>query len=348
MAKIYGNRWQISEGLGEGGQAHTFLVKDVGRNEGTLYVLKRLKNINRIKRFEDEVKAVKSLTHENIVTLIDFDLEGDQPYLVTEYCSGGNLANVEPFWREQPLMALQLFKQICEGVAYAHANNIVHRDIKPDNIFLRNVNGPAVVGDFGICHLEKDGSRVTLTDEAVGARGYTAPELEDGRVNIVSKKSDTYSLGKLLYWLLSGRGISREQYRDREWDLRKWNPTANGGFGDWDNIYMEHVNRLLDKMIVIDPNERFHVDSIALLTEDAMRLIKKEYNPIAKDIDLPRCLYCGQGFYVLRAEGDDTDVLRSFGINRIGEANWRVLVCNTCGHIQTFRIEKAQRKDWWE
>lgn len=246
MAKIYGNRWQISEGLGEGGQAHTFLVKDVERDDDTRYVLKRLKNINRIKRFEDEVKAVKSLSHENIVTLIDFDLEGDQPYLVMEYCSGGSLANIEPFWREQPIVALRLFEQICEGVAYAHANNVVHRDIKPDNIFLRNKNGPLVIGDFGICYLEKDGTRVTLTDEAVGARSYIAPELEEGRVNIVSKRSDTYSLGKLLYWLLSGRVISREQYRDRKWDLRKWNSTANGGFGDWDNIYMEHVNRLLN------------------------------------------------------------------------------------------------------
>ena len=71
--------------------------------------------------------------------------------------------------------------QVCEGIRHAHSHGVIHRDIKPSNIFLRNGEGPAVVGDFGICYIEKDGARLTLTDEAVGPRIFMAPEFEGGR-----------------------------------------------------------------------------------------------------------------------------------------------------------------------
>lgn len=347
MAKIYGSRWQIKKDLGEGGQGITYLVKDKNNDEDTNYVLKRLKNNKRIDRFKDEIRAVEKLSHENIVKLVDYNLESDPPYLVTEYCSGGSLPNAKPFWREQPTIALKLFKQICVGVAEAHAKGIIHRDIKPHNIFLETEKGPAVVGDFGICYIEDDGNRFTLTDEAVGARNYIAPELADGRVSKVSKHSDVYSLGKVLYWLISGNIFDREKHREKRWDLRGWNEVARGGFGDWTNVYLEHVNRILDRMIQYDPADRFHLDSILLLVDQAIHLIQREYNPIAKDI-WPPCKYCGQGQYELRVKGSDAEKLKPFGIGPIGEADWRILVCNSCGHIQTFRIEQASRREWWD
>ncbi|MFI5322988.1 MAG: protein kinase [Thermodesulfobacteriota bacterium] len=117
-----------------------------------------------------------------------------------------------------------MFQQICEGVAYAHTKGVIHRDLKPDNIFLRTRKGPVVVGDFGICYLEQDGKRITLTDEAVGPRNFIAPELEDGRLELISTKCDVYSLGKILYWLLSGGKIfSREKHREPQFDLKSQN-----------------------------------------------------------------------------------------------------------------------------
>ena len=111
MARTYGARWQIEKSIGEGGQAHTYLVKDLDEDgPNNRYVLKRLKNNNRIGRFEREIKAVQNLSHENILRLIDFNLENDPPYLVTEYCSGESLTKAEPFWRGQPIEALELFK----------------------------------------------------------------------------------------------------------------------------------------------------------------------------------------------------------------------------------------------
>lgn len=341
MGKICGERWQVVKSLGEGGQAHTFLVTDNKEAGQTQYVLKRLKNIQRIERFKREIEAVRSLSHENIVRLIDFDLGAEKPYLVTEYCAGGSLSRAEPFWQESPIRALEIFQQICEGVAYAHGQGVIHRDLKPDNIFLRTPAGPAVVGDFGICYLEENGTRITLTEEAVGARLFMAPELEDGRVSDVSEKSDIYSLGKLLYWLLSGGKIfSREKHREQKWDLKGWDATRHR----WNNIYMEHVNRLLDSMIVVDPEERLPIDQVLLISQDATKLVQKEFIPIAKDI-LPPCLFCGQGHYQLSVA--NSNQVHNFGITPVGASDWRILVCDVCGHVQAFRVDMARQKDWW-
>ena len=111
MAKIYGERWEIVKPLDEGGQAFTYLVKDK-RGEGEIiYVLKRLKNVQRIDRFKQEIEAIRNLSHPNIVRLIDFDLDASPPYLVTEYCSGGSLAKAEPFWRSTLIQALEIFRE---------------------------------------------------------------------------------------------------------------------------------------------------------------------------------------------------------------------------------------------
>jgi serine/threonine protein kinase len=344
MGTLYGDRWECVESLGEGGQAHTFLVKDLKGHAEDRYVLKRLKNIDRLGRFKQEIEAIGGLEHPNIVRLIDYDLEGAKPYLVTEYCSGGSLDRAEAFWKESPLAALEIFRQVCEGVAYAHSHGIVHRDLKPANIFLRNERGPAVVGHFGICYVEEDGTRVTLTEEAVGPVYYMAPELEDRRVAEVSERSDTYSLGKLLYWLLSGGKVfSREKHRDKEWDLKGWDPARR----QWKNIYMEHVNRLLDLMIAQKVKERPLTEQLLWLVPDVTRLVQKEFTPISGEEVLAPCLFCGQGQYRPFRAGKYAG--RDFGFTLCGSADFRILVCDTCGHVQVFRIEDAKKKEeWWQ
>ena len=337
---LYGDRWKIIESLGQGGQAHTFIVADTKGSGEQQYVLKRLINDNRIERFKREVEAVRDLTHENIVRLIDFDLDASQPFLVTEYCKGGSLDKAEPFWRDSAVQALELFQQICRGVAYAHAQGIIHRDLKPANIFLRDKNGPAVVGDFGICYIENNGERLTLTEEAAGPRLYMAPELEDGRVDQVSKKSDVYSLGKLLYWLISGTVFSREKYREKNWDLKGWNLDSLLG---WNNIYLEHVNQLLDLMITPNPEDRRYVDNILIHAKRTARLVRKEYNPLTPNVNQP-CTYCGKGYYIVRA--NQSGGVNNFGFTPYGGSNWRILVCNHCGHVQLFRLDYAEQKDW--
>jgi serine/threonine protein kinase len=344
MATKYGYRWETIEQLGEGGQAHTFLVKDLQGSGEPRYVLKRLKNLNRIERFKREIETIRNLNHTNIVRLIDFNLDAEKPYLVTEYCSGGNLAAVTPYWRKSPVEGLHIFLQICEGVAYAHSKGIIHRDIKPDNIFLRTEEGPAVVGDFGICFIEDDGARLTITEEAVGPRNYIAPELEDGRLDQISTKCDIYSLGKLLYWIISGNTYSREKHRETKWDIKGANNNTDLG---WDNIYLEHINRLLDLMVISDINARRDVDNILILTKNAIRLIQKEFTPVSTTIKQP-CLYCGQGHYVSRADQGNSAAITNFGMTPRGTVDLRIYTCNKCGHVQMFRVDLAEMRSWWQ
>jgi serine/threonine protein kinase len=344
MVTLFGDRWEIQAALGEGGQSHTFTVVDRQGPPDQLYVLKRLKNIRRLERFRREIEALHTLNHENIVRLVDFDLEGNRPYLVTEHCAGGSLDRAAPFWKDNPKQAFRLFDQICAGVEFAHSNNLIHRDLKPANIFLRSDTGPAVVGDFGICYLDDEGQRLTLTEEALGPRLYMAPELEDGRLNAISPKTDTYSLGKLLYWLLSGGQIfSREVYRDERWDLKVRNEDSLLG---WTNLYLEHANRLLDLMVVHDPDQRRRVSNIRILARRASRLISDKFTPISPGLPQP-CTYCGVGQYTTRARGADLAVENS-GFKLVGNPDWRIFTCNECGHVQAFRVDLADKKEWWE
>ena len=336
--QIFGGRWKIQESLPEGGQAHTFRVVDLKGDGKTSYALKRLKNVQRLERFRSEVEALRSLVHPNVIKLIDFDFEAERPYLVSEFCAGGNLEENIGRFSQDPIQALALFLQICEGVAAAHHQGIIHRDLKPTNILLRNSDGPPVVADFGLCYLE-GGERHTLTEEAVGPRWFMAPELEDGRASDITPASDIYSLGKLLYWLISGGKIfSREKHREPNVNLVSLFQFQDPG--------LEHVNRILDQMIVSEPDQRLQfVSQVAKSIHKAIRLLKHDYRAVSPDIP-QRCTYCGEGVYKIMAKGIDVSV-ENFGLKRAGAADWRIMVCDQCGHVQLFRIDLAERKDWW-
>ena len=330
MAKTYGGKWKTIESLSEGGQAHAYIVERLDSDDDETYVLKRLKDPNRIGRFRNEVEAGLKLRHKNIVEVVDWNLDDKQPYIVTVHCKGGNLAQAKPFEFSDNGRLLDLFGQICDGVLYAHGENVIHRDIKPDDIFLsKDRTGDTVVGDFGLCVIQ-DGERVTLSEEVVGARNYMATELEDGPPANPSRPVDVYSLGKLLYWLMSGGHIfSREKHRQPEFDLVRRD----------ENVYMEHVKRLLDHMIVAEPEERWSLDRIRRQVVLTKRLVMGEYNPVGPDV-AARCNYCGIGYYFLVGR-DATSAAAADFIAPGRPTKWRILVCNECGHSETFRPDIA-------
>ncbi len=147
----------------------------VKKADGTdrLFVLKRLRNLNRKDYFEREIRACEALQHPNILKIIEHgETPKGRPYLVSEYCEGGSL-NQRPSFSD-PLEGLRFFLQIVAGVEFAHNNSIYHLDLKPQNILLKG--DMPVVGDFGICFIDND--EYTMTSE--GPRGpiyYCAPEL---------------------------------------------------------------------------------------------------------------------------------------------------------------------------
>lgn len=342
MTQLFGDRWQVVSSLGEGGQGWTYTVRDLRGGAEALYVLKRLKNAKRAARFRREVEAIRNLSHPNVVRLIDFDVAADPAYFVMEHCESGALSHAQRYWVQPPHRALALFIEIASGVSAAHAAGIVHRDLKPDNVFLRSPSGPAVVGDFGLCLLNADEDRHTETTEAVGPRLYMAPELEDGRLENVRPSADVYSLGKLLYWLFTGRVFSREKHRDPGWSIAESFPEPMTGKGDF---VLEHVNGLLDHMITVSPDARRDIDNIIILARQAEYLLAREYHPLVMT-DRHRCDFCGRGFYELRVQGS-VDATRSFGLNHVGDAQWFIFTCSICGHVQSFRRDMAQPGSNW-
>lgn len=323
MAQVFGGRWEIVRDLGQGGQGQAFVVRDRTSDTGEEYVLKRLTNVKRSARFEKEVDAISKLHHPNVLHLIDSDVKAEpRPYLVTEYCRRGNLeenkAAVLALHRDD---RLNLFAQILDGVSAIHDAKTVHRDIKPANIFLR-ADGTPVVGDFGLAYIE-DTDRPTETMEAVGARWYMAPELAEGRLSEVTARADIYSLGKLLYWILTGNIFDRERHRTERNNILNYFPVDET---------MENVNLLLDRMIVEDYRSRYaDAPTVAGHFRALRRLVSGGYPALSVHPRL--CRYCGRDVYEQLDEGA---TLRNMGIHAAPGNRWTIYRCNTCGHLLQF------------
>jgi serine/threonine protein kinase len=339
MAKQFG-KWEVTQSLDVGGQAWVYLVKDKDSASDKQYILKRLKNANRLERFKTEIESLQKLNHPGIVKLLDFDISDKNPWFVQEYCSGGDLEKYVQ--RNSPLEVDNVFdfiEGIAEALEYAHKQGFIHRDIKPANIFLRSTNGPAVLGDFGLVWKDDSGERLTLTDEAVGSFHYRAPELLDGRVEEPTRECDIYSLGKVLYFMLSGgRIFDREIHREDKWDLR----------GIRKNFSFEHANNILDHMITFNPSDRFSAETIKKESKEIKRLIEGEYAPLEGNL-ISRCKYCGRGHY-LQTVNSDEDFMNFFGFSPSAVygngRGWRAMVCDVCGHVESFRMDHIPNK-WW-
>ncbi|WP_165823566.1 protein kinase domain-containing protein [Metarhizobium album] len=212
MAKLYGNRWEGVEGnLGEGGQSRVLTVVDKSDKAAGHFALKRILNPKRDNRFRNEVEAIKTLSHPNIVPLIDHSaLDAVEPaedtkrYLVMPIAHGGNLARIAAELYMDLSRVLDIAIQVAEALKAAHAANIVHRDIKPENILLSGDGDHVWVCDFGVCLIDDGRPRGTLDDEVVGPVMFMAPELEGGGNLDVTAAADIYSLGKLIYFLFTG------------------------------------------------------------------------------------------------------------------------------------------------
>jgi serine/threonine protein kinase len=221
MAQIYGGRWQNLGSLGEGGQGHVFRVKDIRAEHQGEFALKRVQNSSRNSRFQNEVEAIKRLQHPNIIRLIDhsaFDGEdGETQYLVMPIAEGGDLAHDRRLrlYTDNIDAVLSVSKQIALGLSTAHAAEVIHRDIKPANI-LSTGNGHDVwISDFGICFF-REAERHTAEAEVVGARFFMAPELEYGGKLDVTPAADIYSLGKVIFFLMSGGVVLPREYLHQE------------------------------------------------------------------------------------------------------------------------------------
>jgi serine/threonine protein kinase len=211
MARVYGKRWEgIGNDLGEGSQAHVLRVRDC---TGVLlgeFALKRISNPKRAGRFASEVEAIKRLDHRNIVKLVDHSAleanaeETEKQYIVMPVAAGGDLSKVVGRYQGDLDKVLVVARQIAEGLKAAHNNKIIHRNVKPENILFENDGDQVWVSDFGICLIADRPTRHTETGEVVGPVVFMTPELEGGGQLDVTVDADIYSLGKVIYYMLTG------------------------------------------------------------------------------------------------------------------------------------------------
>lgn len=205
VGKILGGRYEILEEIGKGGMAVVYKARC--RRLNRIVAIKVLRedlteNEEFVKRFNVEAQAAASLTHPNIVSVYDVGKEGEIHYIVMEYVEGITLKQyIEKKgripWRE----AVSITIEICHGLAQAHAKHIIHRDIKPHNIIVTST-GAIKVTDFGIARATTT-STVAASDDVLGSVHYISPE--QARGGYVDEKSDIYSLGIVMYEMLTGK-----------------------------------------------------------------------------------------------------------------------------------------------
>ncbi|MGH2787204.1 MAG: Stk1 family PASTA domain-containing Ser/Thr kinase [Actinomycetota bacterium] len=207
-AKTFGGRYAVLERVGTGGMAEVYRARDelLGREVAVKVLSERFsRDRSFVERFRREAQSAANINHPNIVSLYDYGADDGTYYIVMEFIDGKSIADV--IHSEGPLMperAAEIAADVAQALGRAHATGLVHRDIKSSNIMLTS-SGQTKVTDFGIARaLGGDGEQtMTQTGMVIGTAAYLSPEQAQG--NPVDPRSDVYSLGVVLFDMLTGR-----------------------------------------------------------------------------------------------------------------------------------------------
>ena len=203
QGRVLGGRYALGAMVGAGGMGQVYRARDrVLERTVAVKVLSAAStdDLELVARFGREARAAAALNHPNIVAVFDSGADGDLHYLIMEYVEGQSLAGLlRREGRLDPRRVAEVGRQVCQALVAAHAAGLVHRDITPGNVLV-DPAGLVKVADFGIAKLA---AAATMTgDEVLGTAAYLAPEQAQGRP--VDGRSDLYSLGCVLYALLTG------------------------------------------------------------------------------------------------------------------------------------------------
>lgn len=202
---ILGDRYELQEKIGEGGMSLVYKARDKKLNRFiAVKILKHefIDNEDIVDKFKKEATAIANLNDPYIVNVLDVGSQDDYNYIVMEYVKGKTL---KEFIREKGRipydLALNFSTQIAKALDCAHKNNIIHRDIKPQNILVTE-EGSLKVTDFGIAK-STNSSTITNTSNVIGSAHYFSPEQAKG--NYIDSRTDLYSLGVVIYEMVTGR-----------------------------------------------------------------------------------------------------------------------------------------------
>ena len=227
------HRYKIIESLGEGGMANVYLAHDLVLDRDVSVKLLRLDlrdDPSTKRRFEREAMAATQLNDPHIVGIYDVGEEHGIQYMVMEYVKGTDLKTYIHDHYPIPLpQVIDIMEQVLSAVQTAHANGIIHRDLKPQNILI-DENKNIKITDFGIAMAASQNS-MTQTNSLLGSVHYLSPE--QARGSIATPQSDIYSLGIILFELLTGQvpfegetavSIALKHFRDDIPSVRRFNP----------------------------------------------------------------------------------------------------------------------------
>lgn len=384
----YENRWEIIEGIGEGGQgkvyrvldkekldtdpsnaAHTavralnervhdseyittntelfrqavlgFIRQEDPANHGALKVLHKLEARDAElaeERIKNEIKAMQNITHSNLLKILDYDKD-DWRWFVSEFHQNGTLHDYYDNFTGNFAESIKAFRPFVEGVSELHKNRYVHRDIKPLNVFI-STDGNLILGDFGIIFFDKDDkTRISKTFDNVGSRDWMPVWAYSMRIEDVSPAFDVFSLGKLLWAMISNKPVFPVWYFDEpENNLEKMFPDDPG---------MKIANNLFAKCIV----EREHQclkDASELLGEidRIISIIDKNADIIDSNVERP-CRVCGIGKYMLAVDKDNSDT-NQFGLSPTSKYSFKIFTCDHCGNVQLFSFKGRISPPAWE
>ncbi len=268
--EIIDDRYKIMETAGTGGMAIVYRAHDLISDRDVAIKMMRSEtaaNQINLSRFEREARSAASLSHQNIVKVLNVGSYQGLPYIVNEYIDGQNLRQVLDVRGKFSFMeACDIMYQLCSAVLYAHNHGVIHRDIKPQNIFL-NSDGIIKLADFGIATFQNS-SHVTRQDLVVGTILYISPEVAQG--NPATVRSDIYSMGITFFELITG---TLPFYSDNNYTLmmmkikndfpsiKKYNPKTP-----------ECIENIIYKACLRNPNDRYV--SAEMMRKDLEKILK--------------------------------------------------------------------------
>lgn len=197
-------KYEITELIGHGGMATVYkgYQRDIDRHVAVKVMPPHPgQDTNYVERFRLEARTVARLQHPHILPIYDYGDEDGILYLVMALAEGGTLSDLIRRGAMSPAEVERLMRQVTSALDYAHRQGVIHRDIKPDNIML-NREGYTLLGDFGIVKIVEGGTGMTVTGGLVGTPTYMSPE--QGQGLSVDRRSDLYSLGVVIYEMLTG------------------------------------------------------------------------------------------------------------------------------------------------
>src|SRR6266508_749734 len=200
--------YQVLEEVGRGGMGVIYRARQ--RHSRRIVALKRILSYHAdsqetLARFRREAQAAASLDHPNILPIYEVsECDDGLPFFSMKFAGGGSLLDAAPALRGEPRRSVALMAKVARAVQYAHGQGILHRDLKPGNVLLDG-RGEPLVSDFGLAKWLDTTSHLTQTLTIFGTPGYIAPEQVNGSAGKLGPTSDVYSLGAILFDLLTGR-----------------------------------------------------------------------------------------------------------------------------------------------